>query len=78
MYSTMVIQDGPISEVGVNGDQIDDIIEFVLDKLREFNQPPHSNRETSLAITDIESARNWLLQRTRNRTERGVEGTNQP
>lgn len=74
-YSTMVIQNGPVREVGENGDQIDEVIEFVLEKLREFNTPPHNSRETSLAITDIESARNWLLQRTRDRLARNVEGT---
>jgi len=49
-----------------------------IDRLRGFQRGPFASRENALAITDLESARNWLLQRTRERQAQGVEGTNQP
>ena len=69
-------QEGPIGEVGVNGVQADEVIEETLKYLRSVNMPPHGNRHTSLAITDLESAQNWLIRRTADRVARGVEGTN--
>lgn len=78
MYSTLVVQDGPTGEVGVNGDQIEDILEFVIGKLREFNKPPYRAQETTLAIQDCESALYWLHRRTARRLRRGVEGTSKP
>lgn len=71
-------QHGPVAEVGVNGMQADDVLDVVLDYLRAVNVPPFNARETSLAITDIESAQNWLRRRTANRIARGVEGTSTP
>ena len=39
---------------------------------------PFRNRETSLAITHLEEALNWLKRRTELRRRQGVEGTFQP
>lgn len=69
---------GPVQEVGVNGTTIEDVIEVCITRLRGFQAGPFASRENALAITDLESARNWLLQRTRARQEQGVEGTNRP
>lgn len=77
-YSTIVLQDGPVGEVGENGDQIDDLLAYVIERLREFNQPPHDNPHTLLAIAHCEEAQQWLAVRTAERTQRGVEGTSQP
>lgn len=71
-------QVGPIGEVGRNGMQVEDVIQVAIDRLRELNVPPFNTRENSLAITDLESAQNWLYRRTREREERGVEGTSTP
>jgi hypothetical protein len=75
-YSTIVLQDGPIREAGVNGDQIDDVLAFVAESLREFNrrgaEPDH---RTVLAIMHCEDALAVLAERTADRTARGVEGT---
>lgn len=71
-------QNGPTREVGVNGVQADEVLEEVAAYLRSVNVEPHNNRHTSLAITDIESAQNWLARRTRERWERGIEGTSAP
>ena len=71
-------QVGPIQEVGINGTTIEDVLEVCADRLRGFNRDssPFKCRENSLAITAIEEARNWMLQRTRARQAQGVEGFN--
>lgn len=69
-------QEGPIGEVGVNGCQIDDVIETLVDRLLGF-QKTHPCRENALAITNLEQARMWLEERTKNRIKQGVEGTSQ-
>lgn len=71
-------QDGPIKENGVNGVQVEDVIQVAIDRIKELNQAPYNCRENSLAITDLESAQNWLYRRTREREARGVEGTHTP
>jgi hypothetical protein len=75
---TIQFQEGPVKENGVNGCQADDVIGSVLGYLRTVSQPPHANRQTSLAITKLEEAAFWLRDRTEERERRGVEGTNQP
>jgi hypothetical protein len=71
-------QEGPIPVVGVNGAHIEDVIQIAIDRLKEHNEGPGRCRENSLAITDLESAQNWLVRRTMNRIDQGVEGTMQP
>ena len=77
-FIDITFQDGPIKEVGVNGCQTEDVIDVLIARLKGFNVPPHNNRETSLAITALEEAQNWLWRRTRERELRNVEGTSQP
>jgi hypothetical protein len=69
------IQNGPIKEVGVNGCQVDTIIEaekLIIEGLNE-NFPC---RENSLAITKLEEALMWSNKRRQDREKRGVEGFN--
>lgn len=77
-FITVKWQDGPILENGFNGAQIEDVLEVAAARLRELNVPPYNSRLNSLALTDIESAQNWLNRRTTERQARGVEGTNTP
>ncbi len=72
-YIGIIWQEGTVTEVGTNGAQIEDVIEAALDRIRDLNGR-FPCRENSLAITDLESARNWLYQRTHDRQARGVEG----
>jgi hypothetical protein len=60
------------------GVTIEEVIQVAIDRLRELNVPPVACRENSLAITDLESAQNWLARRTADRQRRGVEGTDKP
>ncbi len=70
------IQSDPISEVGVNGCQAVDMLEFVkclFESLNEF----FPCRENTLTITKIEEAIHWQEARTKDRIRRAVEGKNQ-
>ena len=70
------IQNGPIKEHGVNGCQIDTIIEAAKLILEGLN----SNfpcRDNAIAITKLDEALMWRQKRTDDRIKRSVEGTNQ-
>jgi len=69
-------QRGPISEVGINGCQIGAMVEFARRTIEVFNAK-FPCRENDFAIAKLQAAEMWLRERTRNRTERGVEGTSQ-
>ncbi len=69
------IQSGPIKEFGVNGCQIDDVIEWVKDKIEEFNKA-FPCRENSLIVTKLDEALLWSMKRKLDREKRQVEGTN--
>lgn len=58
-----------------NGAIIEDVIETCLQRLRWFQESRFACRENALAITQLESAQDWLYRRTRERQARNVEGT---
>ncbi len=70
------IQNGPIKEVGVNGCQVDTLIEAarLIIKGLNLNNPCEYNTQ---AIQHLEFALLCLENRKKNREQRGVEGTNQ-
>lgn len=74
---TIQFQDGPISEVGVNGITNEVLLAIVADRLRGFQSGPFASRHNALALTAIEEAQNWLNRRTLERMRGGVEGTPQ-
>jgi len=67
------IQDGPVREVGVNGCQVDTIIEAAKIMIEGLNVN-YPCRENAVAITKLEEALMWLNKRTKDRESRGVEG----
>lgn len=73
---SFTLQDGPIKERGVNGCQVDTVIEAARVILEGLNRQ-FPCRENSLAITKLEEALHWLEHRRVNREARGVEGTSQ-
>ncbi len=75
-YNSIVfrLQKGPIKEVGVNGCQVDTMIEAAKMIIDGLNQK-HPCEENAMALAALQSALEWLAVRTKNRTERGVEGT---
>ena len=74
-HSTVLFQNGPIAEVGVNGVTHEALIAVLIDRLRSFQAGPYACRENALALTKLEEAQHWLTSRTRARMARGVEGT---
>jgi hypothetical protein len=73
---TFVTQSGSIKEFGENGGQIDDIIDWVKDKIEGFNKTVPC-RENSMIITKLDEALLWSMKRKLDREKRQVEGTNQ-
>ena len=71
----IIIQNGPVKEVGNNGADIEVLGELWLDILNDFNSGEHRCRENSITITKIEEALMWQQKRRENREKRGVEGT---
>ena len=70
------LQDGPIREVGRNGVQIDEVIEFARKTIDGFNKA-FPCRENSIVLTKLDEALLWLMKRKLDREARQVEGTNQ-
>ena len=70
---SFTIQNGPIKENGVNGCQVDTIIEAAKTILEGLNKK-FSCRENSIAITKLDEALMWLEKRKKDREKRGVEG----
>jgi len=73
---SFTIQSDPISEVGVNGVQVLDLIRystFLIDALND-KFPCEENQNTLLCLTE---AIYWQQERTLNRQKRGVEGKNE-
>lgn len=67
------IQNGPIKENGVNGCQVDTIIEAAKVILEGLNKQ-FPCRENSTAITKLDEALLWLYKRKADREKRNVEG----
>jgi hypothetical protein len=70
------IQSDPISEVGVNGVQASDMLEYVKCLFESLNEAfPCKENENTIGM--IEEAIYWQEARTKNRVKRGVEGKNE-
>jgi len=72
---SFTVQDGPIKEAGVNGCQVDTIIEAAKLIIEGLNKK-YPCRENAVAITKLDEALLWLLKRKMDREKRGVEGKN--
>jgi hypothetical protein len=69
------IQSDPIGEVGVNGVQALDLLEYTKCLFQSLNDS-FPCRENALTITKIEEAIHWQHARTTDRLNRNVEGQN--
>jgi hypothetical protein len=72
---SFTIQSDPIKEVGVNGCQALDMLEYVKCLFQSLNDA-FPCRENALTITKIEEAIHWQDARTKDRMKRNVEGEN--
>jgi hypothetical protein len=68
------LQKGAIKENGVNGCQVDTLIEVSKIIIEKMNEKIPC-RENSLAITKLEESLMWLDKRKKDRQKRNVEGT---
>ena len=74
---SFTLQDGPIKEVGVNGCQVDTVIEAAKVMLEGLNKQ-FPCRENAITITKLDEALHWLEHRRKDRETRRVEGTSRP
>lgn len=71
---SFTIQNGPVKEVGVNGCQVDTIIETAKIIIEGLNKN-FPCIENAMAINALTTSLDWLAERKRNREKRNVEGT---
>jgi len=67
------LQNGPVKEVGVNGAQVDTIIEAAKAIIEGLNAK-FPCRENAMVITKLDEALMWSAKRKSDREARGVEG----
>jgi hypothetical protein len=72
---SFTIQNGPIKENGVNGCQVDTVIEAAKLIIEGLNKQ-FPCRENAMVLTKLDEALLWLCKRKSDREKRGVEGTN--
>jgi hypothetical protein len=68
-------QEGPVQEVGVNGVSNEALLAIVRDRLEGFQAGAYACKENKDALDAIKHAMYRLAARTKDRVERGVEGT---
>ncbi len=71
-------QNGLVKEHGINGITNESLIAVVMDRLEQFQQGEFACMENNSAVSNLAGAMYWLQCRTRDRVNRGVEGTDQP
>ena len=77
MICSVSFQNGPIKEFGVNGISGEALLSIVEDRLLGFQSGQYACRDNAIALTHVQDAMMWLQRRTRERMQRGVEGTNE-
>lgn len=70
---SFTLQNGPVKECGVNGCQVDTIIEAAKIIIEGLNAK-FPCRENSMAITKLDECLMWLDKRKKDREKRQVEG----
>jgi hypothetical protein len=73
----ILFQNGPIAEAGVNGITHEALIAILMDRLHGFQTGPFACEANAIALAKLAEAAHALNSRTRERMERGVEGTHQ-
>lgn len=74
--SDINFQNGTIqSPEDINGISNEALLAVVEDRLKGFQSGQFACRENALALTHLQEAMHWLHHRTRERLQRGVEGT---
>ncbi|VVQ17109.1 hypothetical protein PS914_05960 [Pseudomonas fluorescens] len=71
----LVFQNGPISEVGVNGITHEALLAILIDRMEGFQSGPYASSDNAEALESMRTAQTALQRRTIERMNRGVEGT---
>lgn len=74
-HSTVLFQNGPIAESGVNGVTHEALLAILEDRLACFQDGPFACGENAMALEHIRQAQRFLQARTSRRVEAGTEGT---
>lgn len=74
-HATILFQNGPINEVGVNGVTHEALLAILCDRLRGFQAGPYASADNAEALAAMEQAQTALQRRTLARMARGIEGT---
>lgn len=74
---TVIFQNGPIKEVGVNGVTHEALLAILIHRLECFQNGPFASKHNKAALQCGKDMLFHLQTRTRERIERGVEGTHQ-
>ena len=72
---SILFQNGPINEVGVNGVTHETLLSILCDRMRGFQAGPYASADNAEALACMEQAQTALQRRTKARMARGVEGT---
>jgi hypothetical protein len=72
---SLLFQNGPIKEVGVNGITHEALLVIIIDRLKGFQTGPFACEANATALEYLTAALESLNARTLERAERGVEGT---
>jgi hypothetical protein len=75
--SSILFQNGPIKESGVNGLTQEALLAIVIDRLQSFQRGPFKSKFNEDALYHAKMALNTLKSRTEERIARNVEGTHQ-
>lgn len=70
-------QNGPIKEVGTNGLTLEVMLAIVIDQLETHQTTKYANTFNAAALLHARGALAQLIDRTRVREARGVEGTHE-
>ena len=70
---SFTLQDGPVKENGINGCQVDTVIEAAKIIIEGLNKQ-FPCRENAIALTKLDETLMWLAKRKADREIRGVEG----
>lgn len=74
-HTTILFQNGPIKEAGVNGVTHEVLLAVLIDRLEGFQSGPYACDANQKALDALRVAQESLLSRTKERLSRGVEGT---
>lgn len=73
----LAFQNGPIKEAGVNGVTNEALLEVLISRMEGFVSGPYNTPDNEKALECLKGAREAFNARTREREERGVEGTHE-